>query len=78
MALIPKYLDAYPAVSIPTIPSHVNGSGIYGDNPFLTGTGMDSTWVPINPMPWRYDTVSGLVLLNCSHTDSQGRTWSLF
>lgn len=81
--LTAKYMDAIPAVEIPTFKGHGRGNllwqfvppGVdygnrfksYGD--ILSGS---------DDYPWGYATANGRINVNCLHTDSRGTTWSLW
>ncbi len=79
--LVPKYLDAIPALQFPTVPSHGPGnvssySTIGGipasDCPFIPGLG--GFWV----YDIQSDTANnwGILAFTCTHPDSTGRIWS--
>lgn len=70
LALVPKYIDDVPKISIPTIPTHPSANAIYGAFP------MDSLF-PFN-IGYFYNQGTGQLNINCTHTDSQGAIWSLY
>ncbi|HNA60340.1 MAG TPA: prepilin-type N-terminal cleavage/methylation domain-containing protein [Elusimicrobiota bacterium] len=73
--LVPKYLDEIPMIEHPTQPDHRRGNGV--------STGLiDGLWVGSG---WTYtwNSLGGpsalpRIFMNCSHTDSIGRTWSQY
>jgi prepilin-type N-terminal cleavage/methylation domain-containing protein len=75
--LVPKYLDEFPAISIPTVPSHALGSihtgSLAGGDPYVT----DFLWFGA-VQGWAYGWRTGTLVVNCTHTDSKGSTWSLW
>lgn len=66
-----KYLDAIPAISIPTVPGH-NGFPQFANSPvldvFFTNT--------LTGGEWCYFFASGKITVCCTHTDSKGTIWS--
>jgi len=72
--LVPRYVDEVPSIQIPTVPSHLTGS-------FTSNTGViwdadmdDTTFHRV----YAYDRLNGKLVINCTHTDSKGTTWSLW
>jgi type II secretory pathway pseudopilin PulG len=67
----PVYLDSPISISIPTAVSHVPTSTV-GFSP--------GDWTSSLPIPtaWNFDPSTGLLNVNCTHTDSKGSTWSLW
>lgn len=71
-----KYLDGIPSISIPTVPIHVTSNIVSG----YLDTADDSSFQG-NGVAWKTSgSNAGLpataVWVNCTHTDSNGRTWS--
>jgi type II secretory pathway pseudopilin PulG len=68
LALVPKYLDEFPQIAIPTLPGHKTPSA----NPIWSSIvdGVPTLqWYTIDPR-------GGLIYVNCTHTDSKGTVWS--
>lgn len=65
-----KYLDEIPIISIPTA-GHA-AVHAFGSNPTHATFANDSFY------GWGFYPPSGLVVVNCTHTDSNGTTWSLW
>ena len=65
-----KYLDAIPTIGIPTAPDHPPSNGVHQNTP--------GEWV--GNRAWLYLGFNGTGSLNvfCTHTDSNGTTWSLW
>jgi prepilin-type N-terminal cleavage/methylation domain-containing protein len=68
-----RYLDSIPIINIPTTHAHDGPLpqftiGIFNDNQFNTTSGG----------PWCFYSSTGRLVVNCSHTDSAGTTWSLW
>lgn len=64
-----KYLDAIPPIGIPTAPAHPSSNGVHQNNgDWVLGRG------------WWYLALTGTGKINvlCTHTDSNGTTWSLW
>jgi prepilin-type N-terminal cleavage/methylation domain-containing protein len=75
-----KYLDAIPSISIPTVPIHVPSNIVSGypdvaDDSSFQGNGV--AW-KTNGSAFGTGTRASAVWVNCTHTDSGGRTWSLW
>lgn len=68
-----KYLDEIEVVSIPTVPGHRGhpnfNAGSVGDV-FFGNAGSGGEWAYLLP--------SRSVVVNCTHADSMGTTWSLW
>ena len=77
--LVPKYLDEIPYIAIPTFPAHVRGnlqSGeLAGGRPNVADFAVPA---PGNSCAWAYGSAGGIVVVACTHTDSNGTTWSLW
>lgn len=72
------YLDTFPTIGIPTQPSqHPQAPSGY-----LGGLVVNSVYDGLNALDaWTYvdfPVLTGQVLVNCTHTDSRGTTWSLW
>ena len=73
--LVPKYLNEIPRLQIPTVPNHPLGSALVSGFPV-------TDWVlcgaPGSYCDFATDTVAnnGTLVINCTHTDSTGTTWS--
>lgn len=70
-----RYLDGIPRISIPTTTDHTVSYPIIG------GVQSDANFgnaVPSTGGPWYFFIASGRLVVNCTHTDSQGTTWSLW
>lgn len=67
-----KYLDEIEAISIPTVPGH------RGHPEFNPGNVSDAFFGnSLSGGEWAYITVGGVrIVVNCTHTDSMGTTWS--
>lgn len=72
--MVPKYLDEFPSIQIPTVPTHLVCPFTSGSW-FVDDTNMNSVVVHRG---WAYDLVSGVVVVNCTHTDTKGSTRSLW
>jgi prepilin-type N-terminal cleavage/methylation domain-containing protein len=68
--LTPKYLDKVPAIGIPTQPDHTESNLC-----FPNGAPTDFIFVAMHQV-WWWDYTNGHLGVNCTHTDSTGRTWS--
>jgi type IV pilus assembly protein PilA len=74
-----KYLDAIPSISIPTVPIHTSANIVSGiadvaDDSSFQGVGV--AWKTNGSSPGSIP--ASAVWVNCTHTDSSGRTWSLW
>lgn len=70
--MVPKYLDEFPSIQIPTVPSHLRCS--FTSATAIVGDDMDAP----PPRAWAYNRLNGEVRANCNHTDSKGSTWSFW
>lgn len=71
--MVPKYLDEFPSIQIPTVPSHLP-CPFTSATAFIGDAEMDAP--PLRG--WAYNRLNGEVRVNCSHTDSKGSIWSLW
>ena len=70
--LVPKYLDEIPGLIVPTVPQH-NGAN------YTTNTGIsDGSFFGAMSNGYYFNLASGQLVVNCTHTDSRGSTWSLW
>lgn len=72
-----KYLENIPQISIPTVSAHTLGDGVSS----LFATGDWSGGAPYygghaTLRAWVFNSSTGKVYVNCTHTDTSGRTWS--
>lgn len=70
--LTPKYLDDIPALTHTYFLTHGTSNGNA-----TGGAGWDSFWTT-RDQPWMYFPLTGQLHVNCTHTDSNGQTWSLW
>ena len=73
-SLVPRYIDAVPAITIPTNP------GAHPANNLVTVGGPGPIWEwadVLGPTAWMLSD-NGQFAVHCDHTDSKGSTWSLF
>lgn len=66
-SLVPRYVDALPAIGFPAPINHAETSNV--------GAVIDD-WAIVRA--WYYNGGNGLVVVNCTHTDTRGLTWSLY
>jgi type II secretory pathway pseudopilin PulG len=71
--LIPKYMNQINSISIPTVPSHGAGNAISNVPPGVTDVPL---LMPDGYIVYSYSPVSGQIVVNCTHTDSKGTTWT--
>jgi prepilin-type N-terminal cleavage/methylation domain-containing protein len=80
-----KYLDKFPTISIPTVPTHLSSNKIYsvGTNttpPVINAGLLDFGLIPgpgSSAFAWLYNAFGGgRIWVNCSHNDSQGNDWN--
>lgn len=87
LALVPRYMDKIPSLSLPTVPSHVENSGVRFLWPTGPGYGAVAEWQAYNGpggeggwyyqiSPWYGYFDKERIQVNCTHTDSNGTTWS--
>ena len=72
--LVPKYLEEFPSIQIPTVPTHLN-CAFTSASSIVADDNMSNT---ILHRGWAYDFTNGKVVVNCTHSDSKGTTWSLY
>ena len=63
----PNYISMIPEIEIP---SPVNHGSSNASRTTMDDWAMNEAWV--------YTSVTGKLIVNCSHTDTQGSTWSRF
>ena len=75
--LYPKYLDTAPMITIPGYANHANRDYVASELAMMfPDGGMFVAWyVPLDPT---MSFLTGEVHVMCTHTDSSGRTWSLW
>jgi len=67
--LVPKYISKIPAISIPTVSSHINSDLIKGHPSEFPDWAGKRAW---------YYNGTPRIRINCIHRDSRGSSWSLF
>jgi general secretion pathway protein G len=72
--LVPNYIEKIPTASIPGYAGGTNS--IVGSNAIIDAVGHLSD---PQTTPWAYfRATSGLIVVNCTHTDSRGNIWSTY
>ena len=86
LALVPKYIDKIPPIALP-LPDHEENSGVRFIHPTGPGYGLIPEWKAFNGpggeggwyyqmIPWFGSFDKERIQVNCTHTDSNGITWS--
>lgn len=70
--LVPKYLNAIPSISIPTVPYHDNCSSIADHSPSMDADFSSQSM----GRAWEWDGIAFMV--NCSHADTKNVVWSTY
>jgi len=81
-----KYLPAMPSITIPAVsaqdnPGHPPNNGVAGLNLGATGTAIDvGLCGGMTPCMWVYDGGggTGVILIACTHLDTQGIPWTTY
>ena len=68
-----KYLEAIPTIAIPTVARHGNARANL--NNLVSDIAYDSAF-GVNSSAWSYFANSGIIAVNCTHTDTKGSVWS--
>ncbi len=76
--LIPRYMDAIPAISIPTFSGHSLRNGSFIDPSQPDTADWHAPWGTPDLCAWHFFILNGNLRVNCTHTDSNGTTWSLW
>jgi prepilin-type N-terminal cleavage/methylation domain-containing protein len=69
LLFVPQYLDDVPTFSIPTVPAHVSGGGHISGIPVFDWS-VNCEYAATNAV------ADGKIVIDCTHTDSKGTTWS--
>jgi len=74
-----RYLDALPRGEVPTLPGvHTEGDGVSG-NVAMLDWNSTAPRGGSSPYTWFFPLLNNTQLVvNCTHTDSKGTTWSLY